>query len=63
MNPLFADAGYWIALLNPHDQLHAKAIVVGRQRKIGTLLRANRNIVTSQVVLTEFLNQYIVPKG
>jgi len=24
MNAVFADAGYWIALFNPRDQLHDK---------------------------------------
>lgn len=51
MNAVFADAGYWIALFNPRDQLHAKAIMVS-----GTL--QDRPIVTSQMVLTEFLNHY-----
>ena len=51
MNVVFADAGYWIALFNPRDQLHAKAITVS------TTLQG-RPIVTSQMVLTEFLNHY-----
>jgi predicted nucleic acid-binding protein len=51
MNAVFADAGYWIALFNPRDQLHAKAITVS------TTLQG-RPIVTSQMVLTEFLNHY-----
>ncbi|MBS3030621.1 MAG: hypothetical protein HCA25_27280 [Dolichospermum sp. DET50] len=25
MNKVFADTGYWIALLNPNDELHLKA--------------------------------------
>jgi len=25
MNAIFADTGYWIALFNPRDDLHAKA--------------------------------------
>ena len=48
---MFADAGYWIALFNPRDQLHAKAI------SVSTTLQG-RSIVTSQMVLTEFLNHY-----
>jgi predicted nucleic acid-binding protein len=51
MNAVFADAGYWIALFNPRDQLHAKAI------RISTTLQG-RSIATSQMVLTEFLNHY-----
>lgn len=49
MKELFADAGYWIALFHPHDQLHLKAIAVSRDIK-------EYRIVTSQAVLTEFLN-------
>ena len=51
MNAVFADAGYWIALFNPRDQLHAKAL------SVSTTLQG-RSIVTSQMVLTEFLNHY-----
>ena len=25
MRVVFADTGYWVALLNPHDDLHSKA--------------------------------------
>jgi predicted nucleic acid-binding protein len=48
---VFADAGYWIALFNLRDQLHAKAI------SVSTIL-PGRSIITSQMVLTEFLNHY-----
>ena len=51
MNAVFADAGYWIALFNPRDQLHTQALT------IGTTLQG-RPIITSQMVLTEFLNHY-----
>ena len=51
MNELFADAGYWIALFHPRDRLHSKALVVSQS--IG-----RRRIVTSQAVLTEFLNHF-----
>lgn len=51
MNVLFSDSGYWIALLNPHDTLHAKAL------DISWVIRG-RHIVTSQMVLTEFMNAY-----
>jgi uncharacterized protein len=51
MRRIFADAGYWIALLNPKDGLHTKALEVsatfGRSR-----------ILTSEVVLTEVLNAF-----
>ena len=51
MNAVFADAGYWIALFNPRDQLHTRAIAVSQSTQ-------NRSIVTSQRVLMEFLNYY-----
>jgi predicted nucleic acid-binding protein len=51
MNAVFADAGYWIALFNPRDQLHDKAVVAAQ-------VTQGRLIVTSQMVLTEFLNHY-----
>ena len=51
MTPLFADAGYWIALFNPRDQLHAKAIALAQEVQ-------NHPIVTSQLVVVEFLNHY-----
>jgi len=51
MNALFADAGYWIGLFDPHDRLHERAKAVSR-----TI--AGRQIVTSQIVLMEFLNHY-----
>jgi predicted nucleic acid-binding protein len=51
MNAVFADAGYWIALFNPRDQLHTKAITVSNTLH-------GRLIVTSQMVLTEFLNHF-----
>ena len=49
MKTVFADACYWIALLNPRDQLHQKA------RDVSETLGACR-IVTSEMTLTEFLN-------
>ena len=51
MNAVFAGAGYWIALFNPRDQLHTRAIAVSQSTQ-------NRSIVTSQLVLMEFLNYY-----
>ena len=51
MNAVFADAGYWIALFNPRDRLHTKAITISNTLH-------GRSIVTSQMVLTEFLNHY-----
>ena len=55
MKTVFADSGYWIAMHNPSDALHieAKAVTEG--------LGACR-IVTSQMVLVEFLN-YMSGRG
>ena len=49
MDEVFADSGYWIALQHPQDQLHQKANIVHQQ--LGSL-----RIVTSELVLVEFLN-------
>ncbi len=51
MAMVFADTSYWIALLNPHDELHARAFKISRE------LRA-ANIVTSEMVLVELLNSF-----
>lgn len=49
MRKVFADTGYWIALLNPDDALHQKA------RNLTSSLK-NVPIVTSEMVFTELLN-------
>ena len=49
MRTVFADTGYWIASSNPLDQLHEKSKTVTRQ--LGQC-----RIVTTQMVLVEFLN-------
>ena len=49
MRTVFADSGYWIAMLNPLDELHERAKAVTAQL-------GNARIVTSQMVLAEFLN-------
>lgn len=51
MGGVFADTGYWVAIVHPHDGLHQKAIDVSRQ------LRGYR-IVTSEMVLVEVLNMF-----
>ena len=48
---VFADTGYWIALLNPKDQLHERAQEVSRS--LGPVL-----LVTTEMVLVELLNYY-----
>jgi predicted nucleic acid-binding protein len=51
MERVFADTGYWIALLNPRDDLHQKASATSRDY-------SPTQIVTSEMVLTEFLNSF-----
>ena len=51
MERVFADTGYWIALLNPRDELHQKASTISRNY-------ISNQIVTSEMVLTEFLNAF-----
>jgi uncharacterized protein len=51
MERVFADTGYWIALLNPRDDLHHKASAASRDYQ-------SNQIVTSEMVLTEFLNSF-----
>ena len=51
MRRVFADTSYWIALVNPRDQLHAKAVSV--TQKLSPV-----RILTSEMVLTEVLNSF-----
>ncbi|PSB24620.1 type II toxin-antitoxin system VapC family toxin [Stenomitos frigidus] len=51
MRTIFADAGYWIALVNPADDLHHHAAVVSASL-------APLKLVTSEMVLTEVLNSF-----
>jgi uncharacterized protein len=51
MKTVFADAGYWIAILNPADDLHPKAVTLSN-------LLEPFQIVTSEMVLTEVLNSF-----
>jgi len=46
---LFADTVYWIALTNPFDQYHSKAVEVSSAL-------GNCRLFTTEAVLTEFLN-------
>jgi predicted nucleic acid-binding protein len=48
---VFADTGYWVALLNPGDNLHKKAVQLSK-----TLHPVY--IVTSEAVLIEVLNDF-----
>ena len=51
MKQIFADTSYWIAIVNPRDQLHAKAVSVTQQL-------FSVRILTSEMVLTEVLNSF-----
>lgn len=48
MKVVFADTGYWVALLNPKDRLNAKA------REVSTKLGQTR-VLTTEMVLDEML--------
>ena len=49
MEEVFADTNYWVALYDPSDELHQKAMLAAS-------LFDPRQIVTSELVLVEFLN-------
>ncbi|WP_414545575.1 type II toxin-antitoxin system VapC family toxin [Nostoc sp. CCY0012] len=51
MRVVFADTGYWVALLNPHDDLHNKAVKLSQAVQPA-------HIVTTEMVLTEVLNDF-----
>lgn len=51
MERVFADTGYWVALLNPRDDLHKKASAVSADY-------SPNQIVTSEMVLAELLNSF-----
>jgi uncharacterized protein len=51
MKRIFADTSYWMALVNPRDQLHQKAVSVSRQLSSGSLL-------TTDMVFVEVLNSF-----
>jgi hypothetical protein len=51
MNIVFADTGYWIALLDRQDTLHDKAVELSQTIAPG-------RIMTTEMVLTEVLNYF-----
>ena len=51
MDEVFGDAWYWIALLHPKDQGHARAVALSDKIR-------GRRIVTSEMVLTEVVSRY-----
>lgn len=51
MTPVFADTSFWVAVINPTDQLHANAREA-RRRLTGS------HFITSELVLVEVLNYF-----
>jgi predicted nucleic acid-binding protein len=51
MKLVFADTSYWIALLNPRDDLHRENVAAARSH-------CTDRVVTSEVILVEFLNAF-----
>ncbi|MDX2214987.1 MAG: PIN domain-containing protein [Oculatellaceae cyanobacterium bins.114] len=51
MRVVFADTGYWVALMNPRDDLHTKAQQLSQNIQPA-------HIVTTEMVLTEVLNDF-----
>src|SRR5258708_29146319 len=51
MRRVFADTSYWIALVNPREQINAKAVNVTQQL-------SSVKIMTSEMVLAEVLNSF-----
>ena len=49
MKRVFADTSYWIALLNPRDELHHKAVAASQEFS---------ELATTEMVLVEFLNAF-----
>ncbi len=50
MRVVFAEASYWIALINPRDRRHTNAV------RAGAALGFDYRVVTSEMVLVETLN-------
>jgi uncharacterized protein len=51
MRAVFADTSYWVAVINPRDQLHKRAMAVSEE--LGRCI-----IVTSEMVMVEVLNMF-----
>ena len=49
MNRIFVDALYWVAVVNPRDQWHVRAVEVGTSVQ-------GRGLVTTDTVLIELMN-------
>ncbi len=55
MRRIFSDTFYWIAVLSPRDQAHARAVALSKALQPA-------QIITTDEVLTEFLN-YFAERG
>jgi predicted nucleic acid-binding protein len=51
MKQIFADTGYWIALVNPRDQIHQRVMKITQELSSVRLL-------TTEMVLVELLNSF-----
>jgi predicted nucleic acid-binding protein len=51
MKSVFADTGFWVALLNPKDRWHAQALSLYQSLELQQV-----RVFTSEMVLTELLN-------
>jgi predicted nucleic acid-binding protein len=54
MASLFADTGYWVAILDPKDRLHERALEISKRF-------GKRQIVTTEMVLVELLGLFAKP--
>lgn len=55
MRTVFVDTNHWLAILNPRDDLHTKAVAVSESL-------GSTRYVTSEMVLAEVLN-FLGTKG
>jgi uncharacterized protein len=56
---LFVDAAYWVAMINPYDDLHRRAVSISRALD-------DCRFVTTEMVLTEvliFSQNAALPRG
>ena len=51
MKRVFADTSYWVALFNPRDELHDRAVAAAQSY-------CDDQLVSSEMVLVEFLNGF-----
>jgi predicted nucleic acid-binding protein len=51
MKSVFADTGFWVALLNQKDKWHEQSVSIYRSLELQQV-----RVITSEIVLTELLN-------